>query len=145
MAKQINYQTIRKRVEKRIKQRQEYFMHLAIYVIVNLCLWGIWFFTSRSFPWPAIPMLAWGIGIGIHSVEYFFGASMERNREEMIEREIRREKMRLYGDPDYDDAEVSKPKRHSNDRNVRLTDDGEIVDGDTEVEAKRVSRRKSVR
>jgi hypothetical protein len=144
MSQKIDYEAIRKRVEKRIKARQEWLTHLTSYVIVNGVLWVIWFLTGAGFPWPIFPTLGWGIGMGIHTAVYLTDSSMERMREEAIEREIRREKMRLYGDPDYDDSYLEKPKRRAraNERATRLTDDGELEyeDEDEEISARQKGR-----
>ena len=33
--------------------------HLAIYIIVNLALVAIWYYTGAGFPWPVFPILFW--------------------------------------------------------------------------------------
>jgi len=51
------------------QRRASFKSHLATYVIVNLFLWGIWFFTGRGgdkAPWPVWPTLGWGIGLAFH-------------------------------------------------------------------------------
>ncbi|MBX3083358.1 MAG: 2TM domain-containing protein [Anaerolineae bacterium] len=129
MSQKIDYDAIRKRVEKRVKARQEWVAHLTAYIIVNVALWAIWWLTGGNyFPWPALVTLGWGIGMGIHTATYLTEASMEQAKEAAIDREIRREKMRVYGDPDYDDSYMEKPKRRAKERErgMRLTDDGEL-------------------
>src|SRR5213595_3740469 len=37
--------------------------HLAIYIIVNLGLVAIWYYTGTGFPWPLFPILFWGLGV----------------------------------------------------------------------------------
>jgi len=37
--------------------------HLAIYIIVNLGLVAIWYYTGAGFPWPIFPILFWGLGL----------------------------------------------------------------------------------
>src|SRR5467141_925790 len=37
--------------------------HLAIYIIVNLGLVAIWYYTGAGFPWPIFPILFWGLGV----------------------------------------------------------------------------------
>jgi hypothetical protein len=37
--------------------------HLAIYIIVNLGLVAIWYYTGAGFPWPLFPILFWGLGV----------------------------------------------------------------------------------
>ena len=124
---------IRRRVEKRIKQRNEFYSHLAVYVVCNLMMWMIWALTrdpgeTIGFPWPLIVMFGWGIGLGSHALTvYFNSASRVEARERAIQREIERERERLANDEYYE-----KPKR---DQRLRLTDDGELIEiGDDEVE-----------
>ncbi len=53
MSDQDDYDKLRKRVEKRIKARQEFFSHLVTYLMVNAFLWMIWVVTGAGgFPWP---------------------------------------------------------------------------------------------
>jgi 2TM domain-containing protein len=118
---------IRRRVEKRIKQRNEFYIHLAVYIAVNLLLWGIWFFTSNfhngedNFPWPFIPMMGWGIGIVAHGLTVYFNSARRiEARERAVQREIERERERLANDDHYE-----KPKR---DQRMRLTEDGELIE-----------------
>jgi hypothetical protein len=51
--------------------------HLLSYVVVNLFLVGIWFFShsnhgTRNF-WPVWPMLGWGIGLAFHYFGVYHG------------------------------------------------------------------------
>ena len=50
---------------KRIKDRRDFQVHLVVYVVVNLFLWGLWAITSGldSYPWPVWVTLGWGIGV----------------------------------------------------------------------------------
>lgn len=116
---------IRRRIEKRIKERNEFYVHLAFFIGGNLLMWLIWFLTNSGdtdgFPWPIIVLASWGIGIVAHGLTVYFN-SPERieARERTIQREIERERQRLAADDYYE-----KPKR---DRHVRLTDDGELIE-----------------
>jgi hypothetical protein len=60
-------------------------------VFVSVLLWSIWFFTSRSFPWPLFPMMA----LGINAVNTALNrgeivaketARLERKRRKQLER-----------------------------------------------------------
>src|SRR5437868_1358147 len=127
---QIDYEAIRQRAEKRVRQRIEFVQHLSIYVIVNLILWALWFIGANAlhswvmeFPWPILVTLIWGVALAIHgAVVYTQTNMMDAMRETAIQQEVERE-MRLRG-MDTQAAELEKPKR---DRAVRLSDDGEIV------------------
>jgi class 3 adenylate cyclase len=41
--------------------------HLAIYVVVNVMLVGIWAASGGGYFWPVWPILGWGIGVGCHA------------------------------------------------------------------------------
>jgi fatty acid desaturase len=63
---------IRHQVEKRMEERREYYAHITAFVMVNLMLWAIWAVTDfGGHPWPIYPMLGWGIGIAIHTVNFY--------------------------------------------------------------------------
>ncbi len=131
-----SYEAIRKRVEQRYQQRYAFYIHLAVYTLVNVLLWLIYGATSGiagqfanvpiiggvlpvlAFPWPLIVMAGWGIGLVAHGLNYYirYGEGAIR-RQAAIQRDIEREMALRY--------DVEKPK---NDLDVpmRLTDDGEL-------------------
>lgn len=74
---------LRRRAERQVKKRNEFFGHLSAYVIVNILMWMIFGFTNgaeffgpdfpfNAFPWPLIVMLAWGSGVVAHGIETFY-------------------------------------------------------------------------
>lgn len=151
MSREINYAEIEQRVTKRINKRREFYTHAAVYIVVNAGLWMLWAVVnatgvasqmmtlagdntemiSSSFPWPIIVMLGWGIGLAIHAFEYFTADAMENMKQREIEREIEREKMRLYGDPFYEPGNKRKRRAGTADETdaetVRLGADGELL------------------
>jgi class 3 adenylate cyclase len=42
-------------------------IHLAVYVVVNVMLVGIWAASGGGYFWPVWPILGWGIGVGCHA------------------------------------------------------------------------------
>lgn len=54
------------------KKRAGFKGHFVAYVIVNLFLWAIWFFSGHrihsgsNIPWPLWTTLGWGIGLAFH-------------------------------------------------------------------------------
>jgi predicted membrane protein len=60
------------------KKRASFKTSLSVYVIVNVFLWALWFFTNDNnygnnvsrLPWPIWPTLGWGVGIAFQ----YFGA-----------------------------------------------------------------------
>ncbi|HYF32148.1 MAG TPA: 2TM domain-containing protein [Chitinophagaceae bacterium] len=77
------------------RKRANFKRSLLMYIVINLFLWVIWWFSSgrdegwNGFPWPIWVMLGWGIGI----VMQYFDA-YGRNREDMTEREYKKLKER---------------------------------------------------
>jgi hypothetical protein len=131
----MDEQEIRERVEKRIKERNEFYGHLIVYAVVISMLWLIWAFSGNdgdsSFPWPIVPMLGWGIGLGAHGLSVFYNSpSRLAARERHIQREIERERERMEAAG----IQVGKRKR---DALYRLSDDGELIEVmDDEIELK---------
>jgi hypothetical protein len=61
------------------RKRASFKSHLMAYIIVNAFLWALWFFArpyydsfyTERLPWPAWPMLGWGIGLAFHFVNAY--------------------------------------------------------------------------
>ncbi len=87
---------LRARAEVRVKAREDFRIHLLIYVLVNGFLWAIWFTTDRTagVPWPAFASIGWGIGLVAHWWTVY-GVNDARR-----EAEIQREMRRLRGERD---------------------------------------------
>jgi len=57
---------------KRLKDKREFWQHVAIYVLVNSLLVVVWAVTSEgTYFWPMWPLLGWGIGLAMHAWETF--------------------------------------------------------------------------
>jgi 2TM domain-containing protein len=93
-------QDLRAKAEARVKAREDFRVHLLIYVLVNAMLWVVWLLGGADIrnPWPIYSLLGWGIGIVAHWYSVY-GMS-NRNREAEIEAEMRR----LRGDDTGDRA-----------------------------------------
>lgn len=98
--KLINPDDLRSRIENRYKQRGEFAVHLVVFLLTNLFLWGLWAFAVPSFqlqwllafPWPMVVLLGWGSGLAAHGLTVFYEAGPqavrleERIADEMLER-----------------------------------------------------------
>lgn len=71
----------------RIRAKQAFWVHLAVYIAVNTLLVVIWAASSSDQFWPVWPMLGWGIAIVAHAVRVFLGP--REISEERIDRELR--------------------------------------------------------
>jgi len=59
---------LRRRAEKRLKDKREFGAHVLAYVLVNGFLVVLWAMTTgpTGFFWPVFPILGWGIGLAFH-------------------------------------------------------------------------------
>ena len=67
---------IYEQAKKRVEARKGFYVHLTVYICVNIFLVLIWAFVAgRGFPWFIFPVAGWGIAIIIHGVSIFVGKS----------------------------------------------------------------------
>lgn len=117
-ATRAEYDEVRKRAKKDFDRRKDFSVHLAVFVMINLMFWLIWFSAGASgFPWPLLPGLGWGAGLAAHASEVWFNKS----RESAIEREVEKERQRLAYEAE------AKQKRKREER-LTLTADGDVLE-----------------
>jgi len=75
---------------KRVKEKREFYTHLAAYIVVNAFLFLIWkFVAGDGYPWFVWVLGGWGIGIIFHFLDVFmFKNSAWEKRE--VEKEVER-------------------------------------------------------
>jgi hypothetical protein len=88
------------RLWKMAKRRADFKKHLTSYVLVNLFLWGLWWFTAGQYhiptgpvPWPAWVSLGWGLGLGFN----YFEAYGDGDKQTAIEKEYEKLKRESEG------------------------------------------------
>ncbi|MEM9951289.1 MAG: protein kinase [Chloroflexota bacterium] len=128
----------RRRVIKKMKERQEFVGHLASYIGVNGMLVAIWFFTGAGFFWPFFPLFFWGIAIVTQGIEYYnkYGPGAAK-----FEAKVQEE----LGNLTYGDSTQKVKKRDErlsvdfadNNLDIRLTEDGELTDSFIEEQQSR--------
>lgn len=72
---------------KRAQDKVGFYVHFTIYVVVNLWLIFIWWYTGDGFPWFAIVLVLWGIGLVANFVTAFMGTGVT---DRMAEREFQK-------------------------------------------------------
>jgi hypothetical protein len=89
MENEETYQRARRRVEAKIG----FYIHLAVYVGVNILLIIINLLTTPRSLWFIWPLMGWGIGIFFHgmSIFVFSGRKFKEIKDRMIEEEMKRE------------------------------------------------------
>jgi hypothetical protein len=90
MENQEAYQRAKKRVEIKIG----FYIHLSVYIGVNILLLIINLITSPQVLWFKFPLIGWGIGVFFHGLGVFVFSGGSAIKERMIEKEIEREAQR---------------------------------------------------
>ena len=73
-----------KKKKKRVENLKAFYIHLALYILVNLMLFFINISSDSSKLWFLYPLAGWGIGIVIHGLTTFpfgiFGKEWEERK-----------------------------------------------------------------
>lgn len=77
----------REREARRILRRRAFYLHLSVYLAVNLMIFVIWVLAGGGFPWFLFPLMGWGIGVVAHGASALLLASPA---DIVLEREQRR-------------------------------------------------------
>jgi hypothetical protein len=93
MENQENYE----RASKRVAAKMSFFIHLTVYVVINLLLVVINLVTDPGHLWFFWPLFGWGIGLFFHGLSVFFFARLDGFKERMIEKEMTRMSSRTRG------------------------------------------------
>ncbi len=79
-----------RRARRIAEARYGFRSHLAIYIIVNLALVAIWYYSGAGFPWPIFPILFWGVGVFSHYMGAYHtpgGSWIDRETEKILKEE----------------------------------------------------------
>jgi 2TM domain len=75
----------REQAIKRLKAKNDFKVHLVVYLTVNTMLVLVWVLTSYGYFWPIWPIAGWGIGVVMHGYTVYWGAVFT---EQQIQREM---------------------------------------------------------
>jgi hypothetical protein len=82
--------------KQRVRQKKDFYNHLAVYIVVNAALVLIWYLTGHGYPWFVWPLLGWGIGIIFHGLDALVFHKQSAWEQREIEKEA--EKLRKSGE-----------------------------------------------
>ena len=89
----MSEEQIYEEAKKRVEAKKGFYVHLTVYICVNILLVLIWAFVAGGgFPWFIFPIVGWGIAIIIHGVSTFRGKSDRAAIDKEAEK-IRREQL----------------------------------------------------
>jgi len=95
MAAQMSEEELYREARKRVEEKKGFFMHLAVYICVNIFLVIIWAATGDGFPWFVFPLGGWGIGILFHFLGVFVFTQQTEWERKAVEKEV--EKLKKSG------------------------------------------------
>lgn len=87
MENQKGHQKAKRRVEAKVG----FYIHLSVYITVNLLLIIINLTTSPEYLWFKWPLMGWGIGLFFHAIGVFVFSGRSLVTEQMIEKEMKKE------------------------------------------------------
>jgi hypothetical protein len=82
-----------KRAKRRVDMKMGFYMHLLVFVCVNLGLYAINQYRGGQ-SWHMFPLFGWGIGLAVHGIVTFLSLNGEGMRDRMLEAEIEKLKGR---------------------------------------------------
>ena len=84
-------QEVYEKAKRRVEAKIGFYIHLAVYVGVNLLLLIINLTTSPRHLWFQWPLMGWGIGLLFHGIGISFHSRGRALKEKMIQRELGKE------------------------------------------------------
>ncbi len=89
----MSEEQIYEQAKKRVEAKKGFYIHLTVYILVNILLVLIWAFASGGgYPWFLWPLGGWGIGILSHFLGVFvFGRKSDKAAIEKEAEKIRRQ------------------------------------------------------
>lgn len=82
-----------RKAKERVEELKGFYIHAAMYLLVNAALVVINLVTSPEYLWFVWPLLGWGVGVGAHAIGVFgipglFGRDWEERKiREYMERD----------------------------------------------------------
>lgn len=99
MTGNLTDEEIVKLAQKRVQDKKDFFVHLAMYVIINLFLFFMWLFITGgkhgAYPWFLWVVLGWGVGVAAHAVSVFLNPKGSSWEQREIQKEIERLKKNM--------------------------------------------------
>lgn len=89
MPEQLSEEEVYARAKKRVEDKRGFYIHAAIYLVVNAFVISQWMFLGGGYPWWVWMTGGWGVGVASHFMAVFvlapegvrYRASVEREAE----------------------------------------------------------------
>ena len=90
MTKPLSSEDIDRLARRRAGAKLGWYIHLSVYLLVNLLVFAL---SSQAFghrPWSLFPLLGWGVGVALHFISVFVLGNGSELRERMVQKERER-------------------------------------------------------
>lgn len=86
----LSIEEIERLARKRAGAKLGWYIHLTVYVLVNLVIFSMSKHGFGTRPWSVFPLLGWGLGVVLHGVSVFVLGAGSGLRERMVQKERER-------------------------------------------------------
>lgn len=83
----MNPEDIERLAHKRAGAKLGWYVHAAVYVVVNLFIFAISRYGFGERPWSVYPLLGWGVGLALHGISVFLLGAGGGLRERLVQQE----------------------------------------------------------
>lgn len=90
MAIPLSPEEIERVARRRAGAKLGWYLHVTVYVLVNLVVFSMSTYGFGSRPWSIFPLLGWGLGVALHGISVFVLGSGSGLRERLIQKERER-------------------------------------------------------
>ncbi|HSV36341.1 MAG TPA: 2TM domain-containing protein [Ramlibacter sp.] len=93
----LSHEEIERLAHKRAGAKLGWYVHAALYVVVNLFIFAISQYAFGHRPWSVFPLLGWGLGLALHGISVFLLGAGGGLRERLVQQERDRLQRRQDG------------------------------------------------
>jgi 2TM domain len=87
MTTPLTTEDIERIARKRAGAKLGWFIHAAVFVVVNLFVFAMSQYAFGTRPWSVKPLLGWGLGLALHGISVWFLGTGGGLRERLVQRE----------------------------------------------------------
>ncbi len=84
-------QEMYQKAKKRAKAKMGFYIHLSVFIAVNILLLMVNLNSNPEFFWVKYPFMGWGIGLLFHALTVFLFTGKPKLLDRMIDKELKKD------------------------------------------------------